>query len=71
MSWPGTDWELEIENELQALRKVAEAARKVVRGRVPAVSAELAGSDWKHSRISDSLTDALQKALNEVPEPST
>ncbi len=42
---------------------IIEAARAVVRGLVPAVSAELEGSDWKHSRISDSLTDKLRSAL--------
>lgn len=71
MSWPSTDSELEIENELRALRKVAAEARRVVAGRIPAVSAEREGSTWKHSRISDGLTDALAKALADVPEPST
>lgn len=51
------------QGELERLRKVAEAARAVVRGRIPAVSAELRGSDWKHSRVSDSLTDRLAEAL--------
>ena len=61
MSWPATDRELEIEQELQALRKVADAARAVI----------MEGSTWKHSRISDSLTDKLAEALSQVPEPST
>ena len=30
MSWPSTDFELEIQTELDALRKVAEAARAYV-----------------------------------------
>ncbi len=42
---------------------IIDAARAVVRGRIPAVSAELAGSEWKHSRISDSLTDKLAATL--------
>lgn len=46
---------------LDDLRK---AARAVVDGRVPAVSAELEGSTWKHSRIADSLTDALREQLD-------
>jgi hypothetical protein len=49
--------------EYAALLDVVEAARKVARGRIPAVSAELEGSTWKHSRISDGLTDALREAL--------
>lgn len=71
MSWPSTDFELAVETELRALRKVAEAARAVVRGRIPAVSAELEGSEWKHSRISDSLTDKLATVLDALPEEST
>lgn len=61
--------------ELTALRSASapssalvDAARAVVRGRVPAVSAELEGSTWKHSRISDSLTDRLRAAIDALPE---
>ncbi len=51
------------EAERQRLYRVESAARAVVRGRIPAVSAELEGSTWKHSRVSDSLLDALRVAL--------
>ena len=36
---------------------------------VPAVSAELEGSTWKHSRVSDSLIDKLAKALEATQAP--
>lgn len=56
-----------MRDELDALKEVVEAAKAVVDGRIPAVSAQLFGdSDWKHSRISDSLTDRLAKALNKA-----
>lgn len=55
---------LEIESEVEALRDVAAAARAVVRGLIPAVSAQvLEGSTWKHSRVSDGLTQKLGDAL--------
>ncbi len=45
------------------LARLRDAATAVCRGRIPAVSAELEGSEWKHSRVSDSLLDALRAAL--------
>ncbi len=71
MSWPSNDFEFEVETELKALREVAAKAKRVIEGRVPAESAQLEGSNWKHSRISDNLTNALAEALAKVPEPST
>ncbi len=50
----------------EAVVRLALAAHAVVNGRVPAVSAELEGSAWKHSRIADSLTDKLAKALADL-----
>ena len=41
-----------------------QAARAVLNGRVPAVSAEFEGSDWRHSRVSDSLLDKLAHVLD-------
>lgn len=67
MSWPSTDFEVEVQQELEALRRVYEAARRVIAGRIPAVSSP----EWKHSRISDTLIDKLAEALANVPEEST
>ncbi len=51
-----------------ATEAVIDAAKAVAGGRIPAVSSELLGSDWKHSRIADSLTDKLIAAIGALPE---
>lgn len=58
-------------------KELIAAACAVVHGRVPAVSSELfgagSGTGWKHSRVSDSLTDRLARALRAIGalEPSS
>lgn len=64
MSWPSSDFELEVEQELQALRKVAHAAREVMI------------LEWgdvaKGCAVEGNLWRSLADALEAVPkEPST
>lgn len=65
MSWPGDDFELEVENELRALRKAKKAAEAFL-----AAWGEQGADSAPPDNVLDAAT-ALRVALNDVPEPST
>lgn len=58
MSWPGTDFEVRIQNRLDALQKVADAARKAL---------ELANVDDEIHVSCDEMQE-LAEALAELEE---
>lgn len=62
MSWPGTDGEVEIENELKALREVDAAARHLLLELDQRVPPTVECAEWMSK---------VRAALACVPGPST
>jgi hypothetical protein len=60
MSWPSTDFELAIETELKALRKLEVVARLI--------SLKATNVDFTEASVPSRLVRELREALAEVPE---